>query len=102
VDLKHSTNLDDHAKHITYHRTALGKATAPFYVTVNATAMPARALLHMPFFYALCTMARSELKDQLGGCTVKGAPAAVRGIYTMLVACGAIPVATANKVGFEE
>jgi len=92
----------DHAKHIAYHRSVLGGATAPFFVLVDATAMPARALLHMRFFYALCTMARSELKTQLGGCTVKGAPVAVRGMFSMLVTCGAIPAATAHKVFFEE
>ena len=92
----------DTAAHVEYNRAMLAAATRPFFVVVDAEGMPASAVLHVGFFRALCALARTEFRGQFGGCTVRGAPYAVRLLYRSLVACGAVPAETARKVAFED
>lgn len=90
------------AAHVEYNRAALAAATKPFFVVVDAAGMPASAMLHVGFFRSLCALARNEFRGQLGGCTVRAAPYAVRLLYGSLVACGVVPAETAKKVAFED
>ncbi len=92
----------DTAAHVEYTRAAMEAAEAPFYVQVDAAGMPAGAALHVGFFRSLCALARGQFRGRLGGCTVRGAPRAIRCLYRAFVACGLVPPETAKKVAFEE
>ena len=88
------------APHVAYHRAVLSAAIAPLVVRVDASSVPASAVLHLATFVELARVVRAEFKGLVGEIYITNAPAVVRALYALLQTSGAIGAQTVGKITF--